>query len=129
MTVPDVFAAFPLDTDSVVPPYRQVHAAVVRGISSGVLLPGQKLPTIRALAAELGLAVNTVAAAYRSLEESGIVEGRGRAGTFVALGDDPVTTEARTVALEAAARLRALGLDTSRSIAIFADAVEATTSL
>jgi len=53
-------------------------------VASGRLVPGQRLPTIRQLATELGLAKGTVARAYRELESSGIIEGRGRAGTYVA---------------------------------------------
>ncbi|MBK0418986.1 GntR family transcriptional regulator [Leucobacter sp. CSA1] len=113
-----------LDPGSSAPPFRQLHDAVVRGVASGSLRPGQRLPTVRALAAELGLAANTVASAYRALEESGVVEGRGRAGTFVSLGDDPVEAAARRIAIEAAARLRKLGLDAERAGRLLVEAVE-----
>lgn len=53
-------------------------------IERGTLLPGVRLPTVRALAEQLDLAPNTVARAYRELEQDGWLEGRGRAGTFVA---------------------------------------------
>jgi DNA-binding transcriptional regulator YhcF (GntR family) len=53
-------------------------------IHRGSLGPGARLPTVRALAAELDLAPNTVAKAYRMLEDDGLIEGRGRQGTFVA---------------------------------------------
>ncbi len=66
------------------PPYRQLIDGVQRQIERGVLLPGDRLPPVRVLADELGLAPNTVARAYRSLEDDGWIEGRGRAGTFVA---------------------------------------------
>lgn len=116
---------FSLDPSSPVPPFRQLHDAVVRGVALGALKPGEQLPTTRALAAELGLAVNTVASAYRSLERAGIVEGRGRAGTFVALGEDPVASAARRIALDAAERLRDLGLDAETARRVLADAVDA----
>lgn len=58
--------------------------AIAGRIQRGSLGPGQRLPTVRALAAELELAPNTVAKAYRKLEAGGLVEGRGRKGTFVA---------------------------------------------
>jgi GntR family transcriptional regulator len=48
------------------------------------LLPGDRIPPVRTLADQLELAPNTVARAYRSLEDDGYIEGRGRAGTFVA---------------------------------------------
>ena len=53
-------------------------------IQRGTLAPGARLPTIRALADQLGLAPNTVAKAYRRLEDDGLIQGRGRRGTFVA---------------------------------------------
>ena len=62
----------------------RLAGAVASRIHRGTLAPGERLPTVRALAAELGLATNTVAKAYRRLEDDGLVEGRGRSGTFVA---------------------------------------------
>ncbi|MXW58335.1 MAG: GntR family transcriptional regulator [Acidimicrobiia bacterium] len=56
-------------------------------VSSGQLKPRERLPPIRSMAEELRLAPGTVARAYRELEWEGIVEGRGRAGTFVV--DEP----------------------------------------
>jgi len=66
------------------PPYRQVRAHIVSLIERGSLLPGERLPTVRASAEQLDLAPNTVARAYRELEDEGWIVGRGRAGTFVA---------------------------------------------
>ncbi|MBL3687606.1 GntR family transcriptional regulator [Leucobacter zeae] len=122
----EALAVFGIDAGSADPPFRQIHDAVVGAVSDGRLLPGQKLPTIRALAAHLGVAVNTAAGAYRALEADGVVEGRGRAGTFIALGGDPVGSAARRVALEAAARLRELGLDAAAARAALDAAVGAT---
>lgn len=122
----EALAVFGIDAGSAAPPFRQIHDAVVGAVSDGRLLPGQKLPTIRALAAHLGVAVNTAAGAYRALEADGVVEGRGRAGTFIALGGDPVGSAARRVALEAAARLRELGLDAAAARAALDEAVGAT---
>lgn len=62
----------------------RLAAAIAGRIHRGSLGPGERLPTVRALAAELGLAPNTVAKAYRKLEADGMIEGRGRNGTFVA---------------------------------------------
>jgi DNA-binding transcriptional regulator YhcF (GntR family) len=58
--------------------------AIEGRIHRGSLGPGVRLPTIRALAAQIDLAPNTVAKAYRRLEEGGLIVGRGRQGTFVA---------------------------------------------
>jgi GntR family transcriptional regulator len=66
------------------PPYRQLIESVRRQIERGALLPGDRLPPVRTLADDLALAPNTVARAYRALEDDGWIEGRGRAGTFVA---------------------------------------------
>lgn len=73
-----------LDPGSAVPPYEQLRSAVARQVADGTLVAGTRLPTVRALAADLGLAANTVAKAYRALETDGVIETRGRAGTFVA---------------------------------------------
>jgi DNA-binding transcriptional regulator YhcF (GntR family) len=69
------------------PPYQQVRDGLRRLIERGTLLPGDRVPTVRGLAADLGLAPNTIARAYRDLETGGWLLGRGRAGTFVA--DEP----------------------------------------
>jgi GntR family transcriptional regulator len=65
-------------------PYEQVREQVAVLIERGSLLPGDRLPTVRACAEQLDLAPNTVARAYRELEDGGWIVGRGRAGTFVA---------------------------------------------
>src|SRR4029453_793574 len=72
-----------IDTASSVPPYEQLRSQLARQIQRRALPGGPRLPTIRHLAADLGLAVNTVARAYRELEEAGLIETRGRAGAFV----------------------------------------------
>ena len=66
------------------PPYAQVRDRIRSSIERGSLLPGDRLETVRACADRLGLAPNTVARAYRELEDEGWIVGRGRAGTFVA---------------------------------------------
>jgi DNA-binding transcriptional regulator YhcF (GntR family) len=69
------------------PLFDQLRNQIIEAIRAGTLPPGARLPTVRELAGELGLAVNTVARAYRELETAGIVETRGRFGTFVARAD------------------------------------------
>ncbi|TDC67818.1 aminotransferase class I/II-fold pyridoxal phosphate-dependent enzyme [Streptomyces hainanensis] len=61
----------------------EIFASVERGVSDGALLPGQLLPSLRELADQLGVNPNTVAAAYRSLRDRGVVETAGRRGTRV----------------------------------------------
>jgi DNA-binding transcriptional regulator YhcF (GntR family) len=99
-----------VDTSSGVPPYEQVRVAIERAITSGDLDPGTRLPTVRALAANLGLAPNTVARAYRELETLGVLQGRGRRGTFVADPAPAATGAARDAAEDFASRVRKLGL-------------------
>jgi DNA-binding transcriptional regulator YhcF (GntR family) len=73
-----------LDQSSPEPLSEQLSSAIAGRIARGSLSPGARLPTVRALAEDLDLAPNTVAKAYRALEAAGLVEGRGRQGTFVA---------------------------------------------
>lgn len=113
----DSLALFSLDAQSATPPFQQLHNTVIAAVSSGLLPPGAKLPTVRGLAAHLGIAANTVAAAYRQLEAAGVAEGRGRAGTFVKLdtAGNPVEAEARRIVLEAVAALTGLGVTRERA--------------
>jgi DNA-binding transcriptional regulator YhcF (GntR family) len=72
-----------IDPDSSMPPYEQLRIQVAGMTMAGELEPGQKLPTVRQLAADLGLSANTVARAYRELEADGVISTHGRRGTFV----------------------------------------------
>jgi DNA-binding transcriptional regulator YhcF (GntR family) len=72
-----------VDLASAVPPYEQLRVQIADLITLGTLRPGARLPSVRQLAADLGLAGGTVARAYRELEHAGLVEGRGRHGTLV----------------------------------------------
>jgi DNA-binding transcriptional regulator YhcF (GntR family) len=87
------------------------------------LPPGSKLPTVRALADELGLAVNTVAKAYRELEAEGVIETRGRAGSFVALSGDAAERALQEAAAAYAARSHSLGIDADRALRYVRDAL------
>ncbi len=62
---------------------EQVHDQLLAHVGSGRLAPGDRLPTVRALAAELGISTATVAKAYRRLEEAGVTATATRAGTVV----------------------------------------------
>jgi DNA-binding transcriptional regulator YhcF (GntR family) len=72
-----------VDTTSPIPPYEQLRSQIRVMVTSGALARGTRLPTIRQLAGDLGLAVNTVGRAYRELEAEGLIETRGRHGTVV----------------------------------------------
>ncbi|MDJ0385388.1 GntR family transcriptional regulator [Streptomyces sp. G-G2] len=91
-------------------PYEQLRAQISRQARSGRLPAGFKLPTVRGLAEELGLAANTVAKAYRALESDGVIETRGRNGTFIAATGDAPAREASAAAQTYAERAHRLGL-------------------
>ena len=73
----------PIDPSAAEPPFEQLRRQIAARASGGELPAGTRLPTVRALAAEVGLAVNTVARVYRELEADGVVVTEGRRGTFV----------------------------------------------
>lgn len=77
-------AGISVDLDSATPAYEQIRAQIAALIALGALEPGTRLPTVRRLAADLGIAAGTVARAYRELEQPGLIETRRRNGTVVA---------------------------------------------
>lgn len=107
-------------------PYEQVRAQIAEQARQGTLPTGYKLPTVRGLAEELGLAANTVAKAYRALEGDGVIETRGRHGTYVAAAGDAADREAAEAAEAYAQRVRRLGLDRAAALAAVEDALRAT---
>ena len=102
---------FVIGTSASTPPFEQLRVQVRDAVAAGELIAGAKLPTVRALAEQLGLAVNTVARAYRELEADSIIETRGRAGTFIAPQGDAGQQQAQVAAREFVERARRLGLD------------------
>ncbi len=100
----------PLDPTSDRPPYEQLRVQIASRVASGELLEGTRLPTVRALAAELRLAANTVARAYKELESDGVVVTEGRRGTFVAPSAAGRSEDAARAAAQYAATARRLGL-------------------
>ena len=99
-----------IDPDSPVPPFEQLRAGIAAQVVDGSLPAGSKLPTVRALAEQLGLAVNTVARAYRELEGDGVVVTEGRRGTFVAATEAGGSDQARVAAAAYVETARRLGL-------------------
>jgi len=90
-----------IDVHSALPPYEQLRQQVTALVLGGALTPGDRLPAIRQLANDLGLAGGTVARAYRELESDGVVTTHGRHGTVVA---GPPSRPAPPAELLAAAR-------------------------
>ncbi|WP_167098729.1 GntR family transcriptional regulator [Mycobacterium sp. DL592] len=104
-----------VDTHAPKPLFDQLRTQIIDGVRTGRLPPGTRLPTVRELAGHMGLAVNTVARAYRELETAGIVETRGRFGTFVARAD-PADAAMAAAANAYAETARALGLGKSEAL-------------
>lgn len=107
-----------LDPSLPEPPFEQVRSQVAQRAASGDLSAGTKLPTVRALATQLGIAVNTVARAYKELEADGVVVTEGRRGTFVAsnLAATDALAEATAAAGAYAVAQRRLGLTLPEAI-------------
>lgn len=122
-----------VDTASPVPPYEQIRVQLAELILHGVLAPGSRLPPVRQLASDLGLATGTVARAYREVETAGLVVSRRGGGTRVAVPPTPSTPDERDELLAAHAELyvaaaRRLGADDQTLIAAIRRAAEAVAS-
>jgi DNA-binding transcriptional regulator YhcF (GntR family) len=113
-----------LDPDSSTPPFEQVRSQIARKIADRDLAVGTRLPTVRALAAELGIAVNTVARAYRELEEAGLIETRGRAGTVVSAAGERGRERVLRAARAYAATARDQGLSPAEALDIVRAALD-----
>jgi len=104
-----------VDVAGPVPPYEQIRRQLADYIGSGLLTRGTRLPTMRALAADLGVAVGTVGRAYAELEAAGLVASRRRSGTVVtgapAAPGDGGEQRVREAAAELDARARESGMD------------------
>lgn len=106
-----------IQLDSPVPLGEQLVTGLRRLIAAGSLMPGDELPPVRQLAADLGVNLNTVARAYRDLESDGLVStARGR-GTRVTASRDARKVSAEVVADElrrALADAKLAGFDATR---------------
>jgi DNA-binding transcriptional regulator YhcF (GntR family) len=105
-----------IDTRSATPPYEQLRLQLVSQVQSGELSAGTRIPTVRKLAEDLGLAPNTVARAYRELEADGFIETRGRNGSFVSAQGDAAQKQAQEAARAYADRIRKLGIPRAQAI-------------
>lgn len=113
----DPTALIDIDPTSPVAPYEQLRARITTLARDGALPAHTRLPAVRRLAGDLGLAPNTVARAYRELEAGGVVETRGRLGTFVCAPGGPSAPDpAREAALDFAVRMRELGVGPDRAL-------------
>lgn len=99
-----------VDPRSPTPPFEQVRTQLADQIRSGALAPGTRLPTVRRLAEDLGLAVNTVARAYRELESDALVHARSRNGTTVSWSSDDARRQLEQTASTFAVQAKDLGV-------------------
>jgi DNA-binding transcriptional regulator YhcF (GntR family) len=114
-----------IDHDSAVPPFEQLRAQIAAQAAAGDLPAGTRLGTVRQTASDLGLAVNTVARAYRELEADGVVVTEGRKGTFVRsgalAGTADAAADARRAATDYVRTLRRLGLTRAEAVRLVED--------
>ncbi len=106
-----------VDPHSPTPPYEQLRVQFMAEVQSGALAAGTRIPTVRKLAEDLGLAPNTVARAYRELEADGFIETRGRNGSFVSAQGDAAQKQAQDAARAYADRIQKLGLTRDQALA------------
>jgi DNA-binding transcriptional regulator YhcF (GntR family) len=104
------------DPESPVTLYEQLRTQIIEKVKSGDLIAGTRMPTVRQLATDLGVAPYTVARVYRTLEQDGFLETRGRNGTVVSAGQDTAETKLQLAANEYAARARELGIPTADAL-------------
>jgi GntR family transcriptional regulator len=81
---------FVLNPKTGIPFYRQIVDQIRYGIASGNLTTGEQLPTVRALAVELKVNLNTVAKAYKELEIKDVLETQQGTGTFISAAENKV---------------------------------------
>jgi DNA-binding transcriptional regulator YhcF (GntR family) len=104
------------------PVYEQVATQVRRLVASGALVPGTALPSVRQLAGDLGVNLNTIARAYRLLEGEGFLVIRDRAGVAVAEPAERIEHAARDKLLDqmraTLVRLRQAGMGTEELLSV-----------
>lgn len=105
-----------IDPNSGVAPYQQVREQILAAIAKGKLAPGTKLPSVRALAGDLNLAVNTVAKVYKELELQGAVVTRGRHGTVVQAAENRAEQEVSDAAADLARVAQTWSVDEATAV-------------
>jgi GntR family transcriptional regulator len=115
-----------IDLSRPVPPYEQLRIQIAGLVAAGQLPPGRRLPSVRQLAGDLGLAPGTVARAYTELESAGLISTRQRGGTFVAGPAVPDGGRQRALAAAAdsfVAKARELGMSNDAAEAAVRQAI------
>lgn len=91
---------FKLDPKAGIPYYRQIIDQIKFGIASGKLKIGEQLPTVRALAVELKVNLNTVAKAYKELEIQNVLETQQGTGTFISNAEIQISEKEKSKKLQ-----------------------------
>jgi GntR family transcriptional regulator len=112
-----------VDLSRPVPPYEQLRAQISGLVAGGQLAPGSRLPSVRQLAGDLGLAPGTVARAYSELESAGLLTTRQRGGTFIA--DSPAAASADATKHRALADAADSFVTVARTLGLSDEAAEA----
>jgi len=113
-----------IDHNSRIPIYEQIKTQIIALINSGVLAPGDKLPSLRALASDLSLNFNTIKKVFALLEADGVIESRQGAGFFVTAGaveNKNVLAKAEEELRLTIARVRDAGLSEEAAMRILSD--------
>jgi GntR family transcriptional regulator len=117
-----------IDPKSAVPIYLQIIGQIRRQVAAGVLAPGDQLPSVRELAAQLIINPNTAARVYRDLERDGLLETRRGQGTYIsptaaALAESERKSLVSERMAEAVGEARSLGLSDDAILKLFRDAL------
>lgn len=113
-----------IDHNSRIPIYEQIKTQIIALINSGVLAPGDKLPSLRALASNLSLNFNTIKKVFALLEADGVIESRQGAGFFVTAGaveNKNVLAKAEEELRMTIARVRDAGLPEEAAMRILSE--------
>lgn len=115
-----------IDTDSDDPIFSQLISQIKQLVDTGKLVPGFQLPSIRQLAADLGINQNTVAKAYKLLERDAVIVCKGYRGTYIhqqAIQNSKIdhSLQVKMLLAQAIAQLRQLGLTDSEIRLQFAE--------
>lgn len=116
---------FSVDHESKVTLYEQLRTQIIEQVASGELIVGTKLPPVRVLATELGVAPYTAARVYRLLEQDGFLETRGRNGTVIAARSDTAESTLQAAATAYALRAGELGIRPADALEYVKRALEA----
>jgi len=113
-----------INLNSPIPIYEQLVNEIKRMIEQGELKPGDPLPPVRSLAAQVDVAVNTVARAYQELARLDMIEGNRRKGSFVRREVPEVTGQHARIFKEPIIKLLQIGMSKKEIELIFRDTIK-----